>query len=153
MCSSDLSRTPALQVYCSFDAEEPRRILSPASTAKTFANWNRREIAGWLIEQARKKVRFIAGIDHGFSFPLSYFERYGIETWPEFLEDFRQHWPTDEEHKYVDFIRDAITGPPDRGGSPTDLRLTEKWTSSAKSVFQFDVQGRDRKSTRLNSSH
>ncbi|MFM2094524.1 MAG: hypothetical protein RIS70_1648 [Planctomycetota bacterium] len=141
------SRTPALQVYCSFDTEEPRRILSPTSTAKTFTNWNRKEIARWLIEQARKNITFIAGIDHGFSFPLSYFERYGIETWPEFLEDFRKHWPTDDEHKYVDFIRDAITGPPDRGGSPTDLRLTEKWTSSAKSVFQFDVQGSVAKST------
>ena len=31
--------------------------------------------------------------------------------------------------------------------NPTDLRLTEKWTVSAKSVFQFDVQGSVAKST------
>lgn len=32
-------------------------------------------------------------------------------------------------------------------GEPDELRLTEKWTSSAKSVFLFDVQGSVAKST------
>ena len=36
------SRTPALQVYAAFDTEEPRRILSPSSTEKTYKNWNRK---------------------------------------------------------------------------------------------------------------
>ena len=48
------SRTPALQVYAAFDTEEPRRILSPASTEKTYKNWCRKEIAEWLVEQARR---------------------------------------------------------------------------------------------------
>jgi len=39
------SRTPALQFYAAFDTEEPRRILSPALTEKTFKNWCRKEIA------------------------------------------------------------------------------------------------------------
>ena len=141
------SRTPVLQVYAAFDTEEPRRILSPSSTEKTYKNWNRKEIAEWLIEQANKNITFIAGIDHGFSFPLSYFERYKLNSWPEFLDDFYEHWPTDQEHTYVDFIRDREEGPPDRTGSNKDFRLTEKWTSSAKSVFQFDVQGSVAKST------
>lgn len=141
------SRTPALQVYAAFDTEDPRRILSPASTEKTYKNWCRKEIAEWLIEQSNKNITFIAGIDHGFSFPLSYFERYKLTSWPEFLDDFCHHWPTDANHTYVDFIRDRAEGPPDRTGKPTDLRLTEKWTSSAKSVFKFDVQGSVAKST------
>jgi len=141
------SRTTALQVYAAFDTEEPRHILSPASTEKTYKNWCRKEIAEWLIEQAQKNITFIAGIDHGFSFPLNYFERYKLKCWPEFLDDFCDHWPTDQEHTYVDFIRDREKGPPDRTGSNKDFRLTEKWTSSAKSVFQFDVQGSVAKST------
>jgi hypothetical protein len=44
----------------------------------------------------------------------------------------------------VDFIREKS---PDRFGSATDFRLTEQWTSSAKSVFLFDVQGSVAKST------
>lgn len=141
------SRTPALQVYAAFDHEEPRRILSPSSTDKSYKNWCRKEIAEWLIKQAGKDITFIAGIDHGFSFPLSYFDRYRLKSWAEFLDDFCKHWPTDQDHTYVDFIRDRDEGPPDRTGSPQDFRLTEKWTSSAKSVFQFDVQGSVAKST------
>lgn len=79
--------------------------------------------------------------------PDSYFERYGLKSWPLFLDDFCKHWPTDADHTYVDFIRDREEGPPDRTGDPTDLRLTEKWTSSAKSVFRFDVHGSVAKST------
>ncbi len=141
------SRTPALQVYAAFGDEEPRRIISPSSTEKTFKNWCRKEIAQWLIEQARKKITFIACIDHGFSFPQSYFARYQLPSWPEFLDDFCHHWPTDADHTYVDFIRDRDEGPPDRTGDATEFRLTEKWTSSAKSVFRFDVQGAVAKST------
>ncbi len=141
------SRTPALQVYAAFDTEHPRRILSPASTEKTYKNWNRQEISKWLIEQAQKNITLIAGIDHGFSFPLNYFERYRLKSWPDFLDDFCEHWPTDREHTYVDFIRERDEGPPDRTGSNKDFRLTEKWSSSAKSVFQFDVQGSVAKST------
>ena len=141
------SRTSALQVYAAFDTEAPRRILSPSATAKLYKNWCRQEIAAWLITQARKNITFITGIDHGFSFPMDYFQRYDICSWPEFLVDFSQHWPTDAEHTYVDRIRDRAEGPPDRSGATTDLRLTETWTSSAKSVFQFDVQGSVAKST------
>lgn len=141
------TRTPALQVYAGFDDGEPRRIVSPESSGKTFRNWNRKEIAGWLIEQSQQGLRFIAGIDHGFSFPLDYFQRYHLSSWHRFLDDFCEHWPTDQDHIYVNFVREEINGPLKRVGSSKDLRLTEKWTSSAKSVFQFDVQGSVAKST------
>lgn len=134
------SRLAGLQVYAATTGL-PERVTTPAAPALRRWNWTRQEIAEWLIEQARSGQRFIAGIDHGFSFPLSYFERYGITSWPEFLEDFRQHWPTHEPHTSVDSIRGRAEGTPDRTGDNSDLRLTEKWTSSAKSVFLFGFQG------------
>lgn len=33
-----------MQVYAAVDTEKPRRILSPASTEKSYKNWNRKEI-------------------------------------------------------------------------------------------------------------
>jgi len=85
---------------------------------------------------------------------VTYFERYRLETWLQFLDDFARHWPTDEDHVYVDFVRDGALErrrgwppPGARTGNPDELRLCERWTSSAKSVFQFDMQGSVAKST------
>ena len=145
--ATPMSRTSALQVYGALQAEQPHRVLSPASTANNHKNWRRQEIADWLIVQAKQESTFIAGIDHGFSFPLSYFERYKLKSWEDFIEHFCRHWPTDGLDTRVDFFRDNVDRPSARSGKPTELRLTEKWTSSAKSVFQFDVQGSVAKST------
>ena len=141
------TRTPALQVYAAFDDEAPRRIDSPSSTPKARRNWCRKEVAQWLMEQASSNIRMIAGIDHGFSFPLTYFDRYGLKNWDQFLDDFCKHWPLDEDHMFVDLIRDDPEREIFRTGSNNELRLTERWTSSAKSVFHFDVQGSVAKST------
>jgi hypothetical protein len=142
--STPITRSAALQVYASFDGDEPRPISSPTSAEGRYRNWCRKEVAEWLIEQANKNIRFIAGIDHGFSFPANYFHRHGLESWSSFLENFCHHWPTDEDHTCVEFLRERNT---DRTGLPTDFRLTEKWTSSARSVFLFDVQGSVAKSS------
>jgi len=77
------------------------------------------------------------GIDHAFSFPMSYMQRYGIETWDQFLDDFMRHRPTADPHTCVDLLRDNNQ----RTGKTGELRLCEQWTTGAKSVFQFDVQG------------
>ena len=51
------------------------------------------------------------GIDHGFSFPLQYFEAHHLPfDWPAFLDDFHRHWPTDEDHMYVDFVPEGHRG-------------------------------------------
>jgi hypothetical protein len=139
-----IARTPGLQVYVASGDEEPRSVRSPKAPDGSNWNWCRKEIAEWLIDQALSQVKFLAGIDHGFSFPISYFEKYKLKTWQGYLEDFCKHWPTDDDHTYVDFIREKG---PARIGASTDFRLTEKWTSSAKSVFLFDVQGSVAKST------
>lgn len=139
------SRNPALQVYTAELNAEPRKLASPSSTRTSTRNWTRQEIADWLRDLTAQDVRYIAGIDHGFSFPVSYLHRYGLESWDRFLVDFAEHWPTDSVE--VDSIRKRYGDKLPRTGGNTDLRLTEQWSSSAKSVFQFDVQGSVAKST------
>jgi hypothetical protein len=93
-------------------------------------------------------VPTLVGIDHGFSFPMAYFEKHElVPDWPAFLEDFQRHWPTDRDHTYVDFVRDGLRGNgAARGGNAKWRRLTEI-RARAKSVFHFDVQGTVAKST------
>ena len=68
-------------------------------------------IEQWLVERLGEDVPTLVGIDHGFSFPLRYFEVYGLSPdWPTFLDDFQRHWPTDEDHTYVYFVRDGTAG-------------------------------------------
>ena len=64
--------------------------------------WTRRGIAEWLVERLAEDVPTLVGIDHGFSFPLRYFEAHHLPPdWPAFLDDFQRHWPTDDDHIYV----------------------------------------------------
>ena len=91
----------------------------------------------------------LVGIDHGFSFPLCYFEKYGLTLdWRAFLDDFCEHWPTDEDRTPVDFVRKGLCGKAAaRCGNSRWRRMTELRCGSAKSVFHFDVQGSVAKST------
>ena len=150
------SRLAGLQVYAQWPgAPEAEAWVSPTrSNNGQRVNWTRREIAERLRDEVQRGTRLLAGLDHGFSFPLSYFTRYGLESWPSFLADFAHHWPTHEDHVYVDFVRDGVVhqhgrgpAPGQRVGAPDEFRLTERWTSSAKSVFQLDGQGTVGKST------
>lgn len=156
-------RMKELQVYAAKPGEMPDQLRTPAierllaSGSKNPQSvpryWNRSEIAHWLVGLAKDGVRYLAGIDHGFSFPERYFNRYGLATWQQFLDDFTRHWPCDEDI-YVESVRDGslerLRGwPPPRArvGSPKEYRLCERRTPPAKSVFHFDVQGCVAKST------
>lgn len=150
------SRLKGLQVYAAQAvAQEPEVWRCPKlSNNGQTVNWTRREVAERLLQEANNGTRFLAGIDHGFSMPMGYFARYGLESWPQFLDDFVLHWPTHGDHVYVDFVRDGnlfrsgdAPPPGSRTGTADEFRLTERWTSSAKSVFLFDVQGSVAKST------
>ena len=112
-------------------------------------HWTRRGLAHWLAAEVNSGPPVLIGIDHGFSFPLRYFEQHQLPPdWPAFLDDFQAHWPTDADDTYVCFVRDGLRGNGHaRLGDPRWLRLTEEWTASAKSVFQFDVQGQVANST------
>ena len=111
--------------------------------------WTRRGIAEWLMARLSEDMPTLVGIDHGFSFPLRYFEAHQlVPEWPAFLDDFQRHWPTDEDHVYVDFVRDGLDGNgAERTGSARWRRLTEERSGSAKSVFHFGVPGSVAKST------
>lgn len=134
------SRLKALQVFAAVGADAPLKIRTAVPGAK---NWSRREIAQYCRRAIMAQEPAIIGIDHAFSFPMSYMERYGIGNWNEFLDDFVRHWPTADPHTSVDFLRE---GNP-RSGDGNELRLCEKWTTGTKSVFRFDVQGQVAKST------
>lgn len=144
------ARTPnsslkGLRVYLAEGAAKPIEISPPPSPRKY---WTRRGVAEWLVERLAEDVPTLVGIDHGFSFPLKYFELHGLPlSWPAFLEDFQYHWPTDEDI-YVDFVRHGAVGDgAARLGNTRWRRLTEVRAGGAKSVFHFDVQGSVAKST------
>jgi len=134
-----------LRVYVATRRSPPVEVQPPASPRKY---WTRRGVAGWLVERLSEELPTIVGIDHGFSFPLRYFETYHLlPDWPSFLDDFQKHWPTDDDHTYVDFVRDGLHGNgADRSGSTRWRRLTDV-RAGAKSVFHFDVPGSVAKST------
>lgn len=140
-----LSSLKGLRVYVADRECAPKEVLPPPGPRKY---WGRRGVAGWLVEALSERKPTLVGIDHGFSFPLRYFEQYGLSLdWPSFLDDFQRHWPTDEDI-YVDFVRDGIIGnAATRLGNPRWRRMTELRARTAKSVFHFDGQGSVAKST------
>lgn len=141
-CDSSLK---GLRIYMWDNSTEPREIAPPPSLRRY---WTRKGITEWLVEKLSEQQRTLVGIDHGFSFPLQYFEKYGLpRDWPSFLDDFQEHWPTDEACTYVDFVRDGACGNgAARCGDSRWRRITEV-RAGAKSVFHFDVPGSVAKST------
>ena len=135
-----------LRVYLAEGGAPPVEVLPPPSPRKY---WTRRGVAEWVVARLAEDVPSLVGIDHGFSFPLRYFETHGLlPDWPAFLEDFQRHWPTDEDNTYVDFVRNGSAGHgAARMGNARWRRLTEERARGAKSVFHFDVQGSVAKST------
>jgi hypothetical protein len=135
-----------LRVYLAQSDSPAEEVLPPPSPRKY---WTRRGMAEWLLARLGESVPTLVGIDHGFSFPLRYFEFHHLAPdWPTFLVDFQRHWPTDEDNLYVDFVRDGSHGKgADRAGNSRWRRLTEERAGSAKSVFHFDVPGSVAKST------
>jgi hypothetical protein len=92
-----------LRVYRADWASPPTEVIPPPSSRKY---WTRRGIAEWLVGQLREDRPILVGIDHAFSPPLRYFEVHHLPPeWPAFLDDFQCHWPINDDHTYVDFIR------------------------------------------------
>jgi hypothetical protein len=140
------TRLPGLRVFLAEVGASPSEVVPQLSTHK---HWTRKGLAEWLIERLSEDEPTLVGIDHGFSFPLCYFEAHGLRLdWSAFLDDFQRHWPTDEDHNTVDFIRCGITGNgAARMGNSRWWRLTDTRARGAKSVFHFDVPGSVAKST------
>jgi hypothetical protein len=118
----------AIQVY-EAGADSGPVAVHPVRTR----DWSRAALGAWLVEQIKNSQRLIVGIDHAFSFPR---EKMGnCTTWTDFLVAFREEWRTDERRVTKAAISHAY---PDCGKL---LRLTEQWTSSAKSVFDCKGPG------------
>lgn len=128
-------------------SDSPPEEVFPAPSPRKY--WTRRGIAEFLVVRLSEDVPTLVGIDHGFSFPLRYFEAHRLAPdWPTFLEDFQRHWPTDDDNTYVDFVREGLHGRgAERGGDTRWRRLTELRAGSAKSIFHFDAPGSVAKST------
>jgi hypothetical protein len=140
------SSLPGLRAYMADSDSKPYEDSPPPSPRKY---WTRHGLAEWLATILRETPRTIVGIDHGFSFPIAYFEKYKLEQdWDNFLSDFCAHWPTDAANTYVDFVRDGTCGRGvNRQGNSKWRRLAEIRTPHTHSVFHFDVQGQVAKST------
>lgn len=135
----------SLRVYMAWADVAAQEVLPPTGVSKY---WTRRGIALWLAAQLDQDIPTIVGIDHGFCFPLQYFEAHGLaHDWRDFLDDFQRHWPTDLEHTYVDFIRDGKVGRAANRTGNARWRRSCEIRCRAKSVFHFDVQGSVAKST------
>ncbi|MHB9106358.1 MAG: hypothetical protein ACYDCO_04815 [Armatimonadota bacterium] len=117
-----------VQVY-SAGVSAPERV-SPVQGA----HWSRLRLAGWLAE-VLSAPGTIAGIDHSFSFPISYFRQRDLPSWEAFLEHFGACCPTDE--CTVEEVRRRIIP----AGGERDLRLTERLAGTNFGVFDFRPHG------------
>ena len=132
-----------LRVYTSNHSGPPLEVAPPPSPRKY---WTRREVAEWLAERLAEPQPTLVGIDHGFSFPMAYFKTHNLPLdWPAFLEDFQRHWPTDEDHTYVDFVMEGNGSVSATAGGGGIAELQDPQRPSPCS--SFDVQGSVAKST------
>jgi hypothetical protein len=140
------SRLSGLRVYQASGNTHPIE-LRPEKNRQL--HWTRRQLAHWLREQLITKEATVVGIDHGFSFPIAYFETHQWKPhWPTFLKNFKRHWPTDAINARVeDFRIHSADGTTQRAGNTRWRRLSEVQAGGAKSVFHFDVPGSVAKST------
>jgi hypothetical protein len=98
---------PGLRIF-EAEGDAPAFEVPPPPSPRKY--WARREIAEWLVDQFGCPEPLLVGIDHGFSFPLRYFEVHGLKPdWPLFLDDFQRHWPTDE-NIYVESVLEGREG-------------------------------------------
>ena len=143
--STPTSSLKGLRVYMAEVSRAAAEVHPPPGRLKY---WTRRGTAEWLVERLTEKCATLVGMDLSFSFPQSYFDAHRLAyDWPAFLEDFRRHWPTDDDDTSVDDVRTGMTGSgAARSGSARWRRLSEQRVG-AKSVFHFDVQGSVAKST------
>ena len=107
--------------------------------------WSRCDIAKWLVNElgASTTTTTLVAIDHGFSFPFCYFEKYQLPlNWHYFLDDFSHHWPTDNNDVSVRRLRKETKSSKVRlrTGDSKWRRVCERRVG-AKSVFHFDVPG------------
>src|SRR5262249_29181307 len=74
------SSLKGLRVYMADRQSDPVEVIPPPSPRKY---WTRHGVAEWVVERLREEPPTLVGLDHGFSFPLQYFETHGLPLdWP-----------------------------------------------------------------------
>ena len=123
-----------LRVYLAAGDGPPAEV-HPLPSPRKY--WTRKGVAHWLVERLAEDTPTLVGIDHGFSFPVATISRFTgwSPSWPAFLDDFLHHWPTDEDHTYVDFVRDGSAGNGvRRGPAKCPLAAADRRTSRRRQV-------------------
>lgn len=137
--SKSEQRLSNLAVYAAGPKDRVPQRVEPAEPA--VRRWSRCAIASWLKDQIAGQACLIIGIDHGFSFPDVYFQRRGLRNWDHFLRDFVKIWPMHQPGATIKALRAEGGALREYQSYGNALRLTECWTGTAKSVFQFGMQG------------
>lgn len=120
-----------------FEAEptgNPRRVENAIHPRRT--NWSRRELAEWLVDTLRKPPVSLVGLDHAFAPPPG--DDGEGRDWDEILQTRTERWRTHE--RSVDTAKSDWEQEAKRVGGSA-YRLTEQWTSSAKSVWDGRPNG------------
>ena len=89
------SSLKSLCVYVADRLTTPQEV-EPSSSPRKY--WTRRGIAEWLVDRLSGGPPTFVGIDHGFSFPLQYFEQHGLSLgrpstslrWIRLIRTFRR---------------------------------------------------------------
>jgi hypothetical protein len=131
------NRLSSLKVYSSKGFDDPVIENPPSQGDNIFKNWSRKEVADYIINIVSQDKRIIIGVDHCFSFPMIYLKKNRIQSWDHFILHFSS---LKFVNKY-DIDVEGFKSYYKNNNYKYDLRLTEKWTSSAKSVFLFGFQG------------
>jgi hypothetical protein len=89
------ARLKGLQVCVTRPGKLPQKKLSRTAANGQPCNWTRSE--AWLIELSNQRSLYRRHRSRVFV-PQSYFDRYKLTNWLQFLDDFMHHWPTDRDH-------------------------------------------------------
>ena len=128
---------PGLAIYEAFPNEPARRVANPNHGK---GRWTRRAIALWLKEILSERCAppTAVAIDHCFSLPEEFFTRHlPTPRWEELLSFVTEHWPLHLPGLTAEGYREEI----ESFATQERLRLCERWTSSAKSIFQLQGTG------------
>ena len=101
-----LSPLKGLRAYIA-DGDDPPREATTTEPGRKY--WCRQALTDWLIERLGEDLPTLVGMDHGFSFPLAYFEKYGLAyDWPAFLDDFAAHQMHFHQPLHIVFVVHAV---------------------------------------------
>ncbi len=137
---SPTGANPGISVWAMSLKDPSPQIVEDPNRGPGRIHWSRHNLNAWLVELVTEKAPpTLIGIDHGFAWPVTAMPE---PTWDRFLHRLTTDWG----RLKTDRIRAADAAPHFLGHARvdeerSDLRLTEKFSSSAKSVFHFDGAG------------